>query len=151
MEFVKIEDLYGVIECILFPKTYERYKSVPEVDAIVSIVGRIQKRDGEEPKIMVESIERAETNVKGDDADADTDTEYLGLIFTPEKENLVDACFEVLENYPGNDPVIIAKGGQKFKAGVSVRKCEGLKAELYRILSEKEVIFFKMKSKNAGK
>ena len=153
MEFVKIEDLYGVIECILFPKTYEKYKSVPETDAIVTIVGRIQKRDGEEPKILVESMARTDTEKKPETEEIvkNDDTEYLGLIFTPEKENLVDACLEILENYPGDDPVIIAKGGKKYKAGISVRKCEGLKAELYEVLSEKEVIFFKMQNKNASK
>ena len=45
MAFVKIQDLTGIIECIVFPKTYALSSSIWIPDAIVEIAGRVDKKD----------------------------------------------------------------------------------------------------------
>jgi DNA polymerase III subunit alpha len=57
MAFVTLEDLYGNIEVIIFPKTYEKVASLIELDQLMLIKGRISIREDEAPKILCENIE----------------------------------------------------------------------------------------------
>lgn len=57
MAFVKLEDMSGVIEAVVFPKTYERYRSYVQEDSIVLIKGRVSLKEDEAPKILCESID----------------------------------------------------------------------------------------------
>ncbi|MBE3101049.1 MAG: DNA polymerase III subunit alpha, partial [Firmicutes bacterium] len=52
MAFISLEDLYGVIEVIVFPTVYTRYASLLDIDKTVIIRGRISMREDEEPKII---------------------------------------------------------------------------------------------------
>ncbi len=56
MAFVTLEDLYGSIEIIIFPKTLEKYDKYVTEDNVVVIKGRISMREEEEPKILCEEI-----------------------------------------------------------------------------------------------
>ncbi|MDP4178883.1 MAG: OB-fold nucleic acid binding domain-containing protein, partial [Bacillota bacterium] len=56
MAFLRLEDLYAGIEVIIFPKIFEKYKSLIEEDNMVIVKGRISIREGEQPKILCEEI-----------------------------------------------------------------------------------------------
>jgi len=56
MAFIDLEDLYGTIECIVFPATYEKYNRFIEEDNIVVIEGKITTSEEEDPKIICERI-----------------------------------------------------------------------------------------------
>jgi len=56
MAFMNLEDLSGVIECIVFPKTYEKVVEYLKEDGIVLVKGRISIKEEENPKVIVESI-----------------------------------------------------------------------------------------------
>ncbi|MBQ9326471.1 MAG: DNA polymerase III subunit alpha [Clostridia bacterium] len=56
MGFVTLEDLTGQIECLLFPKVYQRYESQIHPDDLVVLSGRISIREEEEPKLLVETV-----------------------------------------------------------------------------------------------
>nr|WP_246578156.1 DNA polymerase III subunit alpha [Clostridium frigoris] len=56
MAFINLEDLYASVEVIVFPKTFEKYKSLVEEDEIVIIKGRVSIREEEQPKILCEDI-----------------------------------------------------------------------------------------------
>lgn len=58
MAFITVEDLYGSIEIIVFPKTFEKYKELILEDNIIIINGRVNMREEEKPKILCESIEK---------------------------------------------------------------------------------------------
>lgn len=47
MAFVRIADLTGSIECVVFPKSYEELKKFCVVDSLVMIKGKISDRNGE--------------------------------------------------------------------------------------------------------
>lgn len=57
MAFLRVEDMYGSIEVIVFPKSFEKAKSMIFEDSIVLIKGRISIREEEQTKILVEKIE----------------------------------------------------------------------------------------------
>lgn len=61
MAFLTIEDVFGSIECIVFPKILGMYSSILREDEIVCIRGRISIREDEEPKLIAETIETVET------------------------------------------------------------------------------------------
>lgn len=57
MAFVRLEDMYGGIEVIIFPKVFQSYKNIIQEDSVVVIHGRVSIREEEQPKILCESIE----------------------------------------------------------------------------------------------
>ncbi len=56
MAFVTLEDLYGDIEVIVFPKTFNNCRDFIVEDNIVVIKGKLDLKD-ESPKILAESLE----------------------------------------------------------------------------------------------
>ena len=60
MAFVTLEDLTGQIECLVFPRVYEKYQLLLQEDAAVVISGRISVREEESPKLLAERITRME-------------------------------------------------------------------------------------------
>ena len=56
MGFITLEDLTGQIECLVFPKVYERYQGMMAVDDLVVLHGRLSIRKEEAPKLLVEKL-----------------------------------------------------------------------------------------------
>lgn len=56
MCYVKLEDLKGVIELTFFSNAYTKYRSVIEEDALVTVKGRINIRDGMTPSAVGEVV-----------------------------------------------------------------------------------------------
>lgn len=141
MAFVTIEDIYGQIECVFFPKNYERAKEDLTDENIVKISGKLQVKDNK-VQILADRVEKIEISASGQ---IEVETEYLGLIIRKENEDRLDEILDILESYPGDVKVIISKDGKKFSVSTCVRHVDGLKAELEGILKPSEIIFFKKK------
>ena len=56
MGFITLVDLTGQIECLVFPKVYERYQGMMAVDDLVVLHGRLSIREEEAPKLLVEKL-----------------------------------------------------------------------------------------------
>lgn len=56
MEFLQVEDMTGMGEVIVFPNTFEKYSDALDADRILVITGRLDFKEGEQPKIIAESI-----------------------------------------------------------------------------------------------
>ena len=56
MAFVTIEDLYGTVEALVFPKLYEKYRQIIAEDNKVFITGRVTSGGEENAKIICEII-----------------------------------------------------------------------------------------------
>ena len=141
MCYITVEDLYGTIECTIFPKTYTDVKDFIVPDELVEIVGRLHIR-GNEVSVNVEKISKIAENNENQ-AEFSADTEYMGVIIPSNVE--VDEILDITENYPGNIPVIVAIDGKKYNAKCQVRKCEALLSELRTLVGENNIIFFKKK------
>lgn len=63
MAFVTIEDLYGSINLIAFPKTYAEYRGELKEDNIIKISGRVSVKE-EEANIIILKVENFDTNVQ---------------------------------------------------------------------------------------
>ena len=60
MGFATLEDLTGQIECLIFPKIYERYQFMLNPDELVVLTGRLSVREEESPKLLVETVSKLE-------------------------------------------------------------------------------------------
>ena len=56
MAFVTVEDMYGAIECVCFPKIYDKIKNFMEADKVVSLSGKISITDDKAPAIIVDKM-----------------------------------------------------------------------------------------------
>ncbi|MBQ2930310.1 MAG: DNA polymerase III subunit alpha [Clostridia bacterium] len=56
MGFITIEDLTGQIECLVFPKVYEKYQAMMAVDDLVVLSGKLSIREDEAPKLLVDTL-----------------------------------------------------------------------------------------------
>ncbi len=57
MAFVTLEDLYGTIEVIVFPRVYSRFSALLNTDQAVIVKGRISLREEEDPKVICNEVE----------------------------------------------------------------------------------------------
>ena len=56
MAFLVLEDLYGTVEVVVFPNTYEKYRHILKEDNKVFITGRVDETDESKGKIMSDMI-----------------------------------------------------------------------------------------------
>ena len=142
MAVLKVEDVYGQIDCVFFPKNYEANKSLMNEEEIVKISGRLQIKEND-VQIVADKIEQLELKTKDKKP---AEQEYLGLIIPEDKEKYMEDIFDIIESYEGDIGVVVHKGGKNYTVKNKVRRCEGLMTELKGILSEKEIVFFRKKS-----
>ncbi len=56
MAFIGIEDLFGQIEALVFPKIYQRFSEHIKEDNFIIVTGRLNIKEDEDPKIIVDQI-----------------------------------------------------------------------------------------------
>jgi len=56
MAFVTIEDLFGTVEVIVFPKDFEKYKQLLNLDEKVFIIGRVSMEEDKPAKLIAGNI-----------------------------------------------------------------------------------------------
>ncbi len=142
MAFIKIEDIYGQIEAIIFPKVFDKSRDLLKEEEVVRLTGKLQVKDGV-PQLIAESVDKLEIK---EDAPVSHEQEFMGLIIPDDKTDKLDDILDILSSYEGEIPVIIAMKGKKYNAHCAVRRCEGLKSELKNYVSDEDIIFFKKKS-----
>ena len=67
MAFADVEDVYGGVEALIFPKVYERLEHLVKNDKIVLIKGRISAREDEDAKLLCEDIAEIDQSLRNDD------------------------------------------------------------------------------------
>jgi len=141
MGFITLEDLTGQIECLVFPKVYERYQGMMAVDDLVVLHGRLSIREEEAPKLLVEklipleawhpeesapaapmgqSTARAVPPPKRHTSEAPKLTDAQAAAKAPRKLYLrlnrpqMDAASSTLSLYPGSVPVYLHLPAEKM-------------------------------------
>lgn len=56
MAFITLEDMFGSLEVIVFPTVYDRCMELLFEDSIIIVVGKINFKEDEDPKIIAENI-----------------------------------------------------------------------------------------------
>lgn len=98
MAFATLEDLYGTIELIIFPATFEKYSKLIHEDSIVLIEGRLSISEEEDSKIIVETIKPL-TKIKKEKV-------YIKMPRT-KPLSFMEEIKKVLKQYNGTVPVYV--------------------------------------------
>ncbi|EOD00856.1 DNA polymerase III subunit alpha [Caldisalinibacter kiritimatiensis] len=98
MAFATLEDLYGNIELIIFPRTYEKYSKYIYEDSIVVVEGKLSINEEDDPKIIAEKVTPLVKIQKK--------RLYL-KISQDETLKKLDDIKRILKNYTGNVPVYV--------------------------------------------
>ena len=56
MGFLTLEDLSGSIECLVFPKVFERYQGTLAADDLVVLTGKLSVSEEDAPKLLVDRV-----------------------------------------------------------------------------------------------
>ena len=98
MAFLTIEDLYGSIEVVIFPRDYEKNQSRLEVDGKIFVQGRVQLEDEKDGKLIGSVISRFDEMPR-----------RLAIGFADKDSYLkqADQLTELLKGSEGKDSVLI--------------------------------------------
>ncbi len=141
MAFVTIEDSYGAIECVFFPKTYAKFKDDLNVEQVVKLRGKLQIKD-ERVSILADSVFKVNENEPQEKASVKKKKDYLGIILRDDTKTFKNELIDILSTYPGDITVCFKIDGKNYIMTQTVRNCKGLINELLSIVDEQDIKFF---------
>ena len=150
MAFVTIEDMYGSIECVCFPKVYDKMRNFLEADKVVTLSGKLSIEEEKAPVIIVEKIEEFSIENQENTSQKVNDSKTEAMQKVEKKDNEkrlwlnvsaledadVEELMETLTFYQGETPVIFVQNGQKKLCSQKVTPNRALMAELLGFLPE---------------
>ena len=99
MAFLKLEDLSGIIEVVVFPKTLDKVRNLITLDSMVIIKGRVSIKEDEEPKLICESIEPLEK--------VNSEKLYLRVESLEKAKEIKPQLVQIVNEYRGNTPIYV--------------------------------------------
>jgi DNA polymerase-3 subunit alpha len=118
MAFVEIEDMYGSVNVIVFPKLFEQYAETLKQGVVIKVLGRVSCKESGEVDIIADRIEtlvkgKAVVNTNVSQSENTTKQEsskykkglYLRVTSMSSAEYI--KARELLDNSKGDIPVII--------------------------------------------
>jgi len=145
MAIMKVEDIYGTCEVMLFPKILEKAKPILTKDSVIRISGKLSIRAGEDAIVLADGIDLLQAAKDTTSAIENTDKQKtLYLKYNTLDASLHSEVLRVLEAYSGTLPVVIkclAKNTAGTLPNLRVRECQSVVYELKSLLDEGSVIF----------
>jgi len=137
MAIVKLEDLNGMAEVLVFPNTFQKIGGLIKPDAIVFFKGRISLRE-DEPRLITSDVIPIEDVKEKFTKSVNIDLFSAGL----ENKDL-DSVKGILSKYPGQIPVYLNIATPEEKririlagSGLKVQPADTLIGELEKLLGE---------------
>jgi DNA polymerase-3 subunit alpha len=115
MAFVELEDLYGTLEVIVFPKIFDRCKSLLVQDTIVLVEGRISQKEEEATKIICDTVKPLKKY---------TGKKLYIKINTKLQPEITEKLERVLTEYKGVQPVILVNEANRTNGKNQVMKAD---------------------------
>jgi DNA polymerase-3 subunit alpha len=125
MAFVTIEDMFGTVEVIVFPKDFERYRSLLEEDRKLFVKGRVNVEEDKPAKLICATI------IPFEEVPCELWIQYPNKeSFTGHKEEL----YRTIGNFDGKDKVTIYLKEEKAKKQLPNSQTTKICRELLEIL-----------------
>lgn len=107
MGFITLEDLTGQIECLLFPRIFERYSKLLELDMPVLLTGHLSVREEEDTKLLVDVVEPLVQLPPPEEPMSDSERAKRSPVklYLRMQRSQMDEVKEVLQRQPGKVPV----------------------------------------------
>ena len=99
MAILKLEELTGVIEVVVFPKTLDKVRNLINLDSMVVINGRVNIKEDEEPKLICESIEPLEK--------VNSDKVYIRVDDLQMAKAMKQKLIDVVSEYKGDSALYV--------------------------------------------
>jgi len=145
MAFLTVEDLYGQMECLVFPSTLERFPNLFAEGRTVLIAGRLSLQENKEAKLLCNTIEdmasEPEQAQPAAPAQKKNGRQGVFLRFQSQGDPRLPGALLLLDIFEGDLPVMLYYGDTK-----QYRQCPGvdwnppLARELARLLGEGNVV-----------
>ena len=59
MGFVTLEDNQGPIDCVVFPRSWKKYRELLKEDSVVVVSGKVDNKRDDTPKVLVDNVQEA--------------------------------------------------------------------------------------------
>ena len=107
MGFITLEDLTGQIECLLFPRIFERFSKLLELDMPVLLTGQLSVREEEDTKLLVDVVEPLVQLPPPEEPMSDIERAKRSPVklYLRMQRSQMDEVKEVLQRQPGKVPV----------------------------------------------
>ncbi len=151
MAFVDVEDVYGNVNIILFPKLFAQFSQLISSGSVLKFTGRVSVKESGEVDLVCDIIEKVckDTEISVDKQPVAQKNVKRGLYLRVDSINSEDysLCRNIMNGFSGNVPVII-KEVESGKAFVSPQSLwvvvnESLIEQLVAVLGEDNVKYVK--------
>ena len=134
MAFITLEDLFGNVEVIIFPRDYEKFKTMIEPDQKIFVRGKVTVEEEKAAKLICQDI------IPFDSIPQEIWIKYPDLAaFQKDEQSL----YSILDEYDGNDSVIIfceeEKCMKKLPKSRNVNADKDVIQRLFTIYSQERV------------
>ncbi|MDD3172253.1 MAG: DNA polymerase III subunit alpha [Herbinix sp.] len=134
MAFITLEDLFGVVEVIIFPKDYEKFKTMLEPDQKIFIRGKVSVEEEKPAKLICQDL------IPFEQVPREVWIKYQNLeTFLKDEQSL----YALLDEYDGIDMVVVfceeEKCMKKLPKSRSVKADKDLIQRLTTIYSKENV------------
>ena len=134
MAFLTVEDLYGTVEVIVFPRDYEKYRTLLEEDTKVFIQGRVTVEEDKPAKLICSGV------VPFDAVEKEL---WIQFSTRADYEEAEQTLFAILGNYDGTENVYIYLSKDRARKLLPksrcTKVCKELLSELYTKFGEDNV------------
>ena len=136
MAFITVEDLYGSVECIAFPRIYEKIKPSLRQDAVVRISGKIDMPSEKLPTIIIDDLKEFTPPDEKPSAPVQHTQEervvWLDARALPKED--FEELLETVQSYPGPVRTKILHDGKRFEFSINLSRA--FQAEIRTFLPE---------------
>ena len=126
MAFVTVEDLYGNVDCVAFPRIYERIKPYIGQDSVVRISGKVDISPDKAPVIIIETLEAVSEDEKpaqqNNGGQAPQEERVLWLDARALSEENFLELLDTVEGYAGDTVTKILHGGKRYEYSVNMNR-----------------------------
>jgi DNA polymerase-3 subunit alpha len=106
MAFVELEDLTGVLDVVVFPRTFQQCKDLLEEDRLLTVQGKVDVREGKPQLICDTAQDFALADSPGNGEDTKVRLLEVSLHSSGNRErdvHLLSRVYQLLEQRPGSD------------------------------------------------
>jgi DNA polymerase-3 subunit alpha len=131
MLFATLDDLEGQVEMLVFAKVYGENAEKVEVDRVITVRGRVDKKEAGEVKLVAQEVEifepsAEEVELAAAEAAAEPEVRRVGKRVTLEIAGeapaaLIDDLKQLVEGFPGEHELLLIVGKRQLKLGEGYR------------------------------
>jgi DNA polymerase-3 subunit alpha len=144
MAFITLEDLFGAVEVIIFPRQLREYSAVLNTDNIVGVKGRVSNREGEAAKLVAEKIWELKKSLANKETVINNGKKVYIKINKEYNESKIDEIKDLLSCYKGECAVYVydEKSGKKYimDEKLWVDACDSFVAELESVIEPGSIV-----------